>query len=339
MAERPSSINGLQTIAVTGATGVVGQFVVQRLLTEGVRVRAAGSPSSEQKEKAQETTSLLDARTFDMDSAASATELLDGCDALVHCAFSHVEGRYRGGEGNDPEGFLKKNLGATVNLLDACSEVGVERAVIMSSRAVFGKHSKSTVNDESTVAPDTLYGKLKATEERQVQIAVRNKTLDVACLRATGVYGRLAKPSASKWFDYCTKIHKGEPLTEVDGGTQVHGADVAQAIWILLTTPKGSLNGQAFNCSDQWISTRMIARTLNDLTRQNLPLPDPIPTRHLSGIMHSNGLRRLGWQPGGYAQFKATLERLLADAANAQAHSRGSPSKTLRRAKPCLKLE
>ena len=59
----------------------------------------------------------------------------------------------------------------------------------------------------------------------------------------------------------------------------------------------------------------MIARILNGLSRQNLPLPDPVPTGRLVGIMHSNGLRQLGWRPGGYAQFKATLERLLADAA------------------------
>jgi nucleoside-diphosphate-sugar epimerase len=43
---------------------------------------------------------------------------LAGCEALVHCAFAHVPGRYRGGEGEDPEGFLRLNLEGTLRLWD-----------------------------------------------------------------------------------------------------------------------------------------------------------------------------------------------------------------------------
>ena len=46
---------------------------------------------------------------------------LAGIGAVVHCAFAHVPGRYRGGEGDDPEGFRRANLDGSLALIRAAA--------------------------------------------------------------------------------------------------------------------------------------------------------------------------------------------------------------------------
>ncbi len=320
MANDASGRERPEVIAVTGATGTVGQFVVRRLLSEGVHVRAAIRPASQGStglgaERASAAT--LERCAFDMQSQTSAYDLLRGCDALVHCAFEHERGRYRGGEGDDPRSFWQHNLAATMNLLEACKTTATPRAIVLSSRAVFGATTLPTLLDESSPQPDTHYGALKRAEESLVRISSQATAgsvsttpgLAVASLRPTGVYGVLETPEASKWFAECQQVLRGLPVTAIRAGTEVHGDDVADAIWRMLTCPPGTLGGRAFNCSDQLISTRMIARQLNQLTHQALPLPDLAAPA--GGAMRCEALRSLGWRPGGSGKLQSTLAQLL----------------------------
>ena len=305
----------LKKVAVTGASGRVGQFVVQRLIHEGIRVRAALSPNrlSRLKESLQRNP-LLEMVEFDLRAPNTADALLTDCDALVHCAFAHAPGRYRGGEGSDPAGFWRTNLLATQTLLDASGRCGTTRVVLLSSRAVYGGQSAKVVTDASPVAPDTHYGALKRAEESLLAIASRRPGLDGASLRATGVYGVLSDISESKWFKECKQIAAGQPITEVRAGTEVHGDDLADALWRLLSAPTESLAGRTFNCSDQWVSSRMLARELNQLTGQQLALPDPVPPERARGVMRCDGLANQGWQPAGYARVVEVLQQLLSAA-------------------------
>ena len=70
----------------------------------------------------------------DLDQAT----IFDGVQYFVHAAFEHVEGRYRGGEGDDPEGFRRANVEGSARLFEAARAAGVKRCVFLSSRAVYG---------------------------------------------------------------------------------------------------------------------------------------------------------------------------------------------------------
>ena len=302
----------LKKVVVTGASGRVGQFVVQRLIDEGIQVRATQSPNrhSSLKESLQ-TSPLLETVVFDLRCPNTADALLAECDALVHCAFAHAPGRYRGGEGSDAAGFWRANLLATQALLDASGRCGTSRVVLLSSRAVYGGQSSKVVSDASPVAPDSHYGALKRAEESLLAIASRRYGFDGASLRATGIYGVLTDISESKWFKECKQVTAGQPITEVRAGTEVHGDDLADALWRLLRVPAGTLASRIFNCSDQWVSSRMLARELNQLTDQELVLPDPVPPETVQGVMRCDGLASLGWQPAGYARVIDVLKELL----------------------------
>ena len=244
------------------------------------------------------------------ESALSA--LLDGVQGVVHCAFSHVPGRYRGGEGGDLRGFWRSNFGASVRILRLARGAGVNRVVLMSSRAVFagrdpGEDPTLPVADDYPPRPDTQYGLLKLAEE---QLAAASADMEVCALRPTGVYG-LSRPAArSKWFDLIGEVLAGTPVTTGRTATEVHGADVARAVEILLSAPAARIRGLAFNCSDITLSTRELVQRVAELAQVSAELP-PVSAPVLNP-MSCDRLRALGWRPGGEERLHAALLELIA---------------------------
>jgi nucleoside-diphosphate-sugar epimerase len=301
-------------VAVTGATGRVGRFVVEGLQRHGHEVRAlarAGSDRSGFSTAPQWVTGSLE-------DALSVEALLVGCDGIVHCAFAHLPGRYRGGEGDDPVGFWRTNLLGTLGLLDAAERAGVTRAVLLSSRAVLGSRQQpgipigSPVPDEALLRPDTHYGALKAAEEALASALSARGRIAIAALRATGVYGLAYPVSHSKWFDLARRVLHGQPVTETRCGTEVHGDDLADAVELLLRAPATEVAGRAFNCSDLALDTREIVSRLAASAGVEATLPAPSPPVALP--MACPGLRALGWSPRGEAGLAPVFEALLAAA-------------------------
>ena len=289
-------------VAVTGASGIVGQFVVTRLLREGCQVAALARPGTERAE--------LPGRVEWIDGDLRDTDALDAltarADGLVHCAFQHVPGRYRGGEGNDAAGFWRVNLGGTVDLVDAAQRAGVKRTVLMSSRAVFGVPVEGPIDDAHPTSPTTHYGALKTATE-----ALANVYDGVAVLRPTGVYGVVHPLARTKWLGLARAVLEGRPVPQSRSGTEVHGEDVADAVWRLLTAPPTAVTGRVFNCSDLEVDTRtLVSRVQTVLFGRAGPLPPAAPP--VGNVLHCNRLRALGWRPGGDARLQAEIETLCA---------------------------
>jgi nucleoside-diphosphate-sugar epimerase len=265
-------------IAVTGATGLVGQFIVAHLLRAGHEVTALGrSPSQHGGEH----------RPWRLGERAP----LGGCDALVHAAFSHRPGRYRGGEGDDPDGFLRANLQGTLRLWE---DAQGRPTVFLSSRAVYDGLPPGTVLTERlSVAPDSLYGQVK----RQAEDALHE--MGGTSLRTTGVYGPPAPGQRHKWADLFEVFARGEALASACG-TEVHGADVAQAVLLLLEAPAG-----AYNCSDLLLDRR----DLLERWARVAGVEGQLPARADRGpnVMDCGRLRALGWSPGGEEALESAL--------------------------------
>ena len=92
-------------------------------------------------------------------------------------------------------------------------------------------------------------------------------------------------------------------------GTEVHGADVANAVWLLLTSAEEAVAGRSFNCADLMVDTReVMARLAQRLGRQTT-LPEPARNR-VRHRMRTTALQALGWQPGGEARLARTISAL-----------------------------
>ena len=288
-------------VAVTGASGIVGRFVVARLLREGCEIAALARGSTD----CGGFGGPIDWIDGDVRDRTALGVLVGGADGLVHCAFEHVAGRYRGGEGDDVAGFWRANLGGTVDLLEAAAAAGVGRTVLLSSRAVFGLPAGGPIHDTHPTSPTNHYGALKAAAE-----ALASVYAGVTVLRPTGVYGIVHPLERTKWHDLARTVLEGRSPRESRAGTEVYGGDVADAVWRLLTAPASVVAGRVFNCSDLEVDTRDVVARIQAVFEREGPLPPPAPP--VRAVLRCDRLRALGWRPGGDARLQAELEALCA---------------------------
>jgi UDP-glucose 4-epimerase len=294
------------TAAVTGATGMVGRFIVDRLVEEGVSVRAWRRPTSD----VRGLPSAVEWIEGDLSSSDAAAALVEGADMLVHSALEHVPGRYRRGEGEDVARYLETNVGCGLSLLATARQAGVRRCVVLSSRAVFGATPvEGRISDDDPVRPDTNYGAAKAALEMFVRSWGASEGWPIAALRPTGVYGVVTPIERSKWFDLVGAALKREPV-EPRAGSEVHGRDVAEAVWLLLTAPPDRIAGRMFNCSDIVVSTRDLVRLVHHVAHMTGPVPDESPPPH--NLMDCSGLKSLGTEFGGWPLLEETIAELIA---------------------------
>ncbi|MBZ0288181.1 MAG: NAD(P)-dependent oxidoreductase, partial [Anaerolineae bacterium] len=221
-------------IAVTGATGYVGRFVAAELLRQGMTIRALSRPGSDRGG----FTGSIEWVDGSLRSDDALARLVKGAKAVIHLAYEHVPGRYRGGEGDDLAGWLDANVSGSLRLLTTARDAGVEKFIFLSSRAVFSRTEPGRDLDEShPVSPDTHYGAYKATVESFLHSFARVEKMQTCSVRATGVYGVTWPVERSKWWGLVNAVVRSESITSSGGGTEVYGGDVARVISALLHQP------------------------------------------------------------------------------------------------------
>ena len=262
-------------VLVTGAGGTVGRFVVPALEAGGHRVTTLGRHPGD--------------HPWDL---ADSAPRLPPADALVHAALAHVPGAYRGGEGDDPARFRRLNIDGTRALFDAA---GGARVVFLSSRAVYGDRRRGeTLRETDPPDPDSLYGEVKLAAE--AALGPRG-----VALRATGVYG--GRPH--KWQDLFAAYLRGEEVAP-RLATEVHGADLAAAVVLLLDS---SAIGPV-NASDLLLDRHDLLARVRALTGSPHP-PPPRAEGPPPGVMATDRLRALGWRPGGLPRLDGFLGEVL----------------------------
>jgi nucleoside-diphosphate-sugar epimerase len=289
---------------VSGGAGYVGRFIVERLLADGTSVRVAGRNAPPLDFFSQRIEFVLQALDPDSDFSAA----FHGVEHFVHAAFDHLPGKYRSGEGDDPEGFRRRNHHGTVAFFRAARAAGVRRAVLLSSRAVYGTQPPGAVlSEESVPHPDTLYGEVKLAAERDI-LAMAGGGFEPVVLRVTGVYGPAGEGRRDKWADLLDEWRAGRGVAP-RAGTEVHGDDVAAAVSLVLGAPNG-VSGEIFNVSDIAVDRRELLEMAARITGLSHPLPARADVSRLN-VMSSGKLRTLGWRPGGRGKLAEFLRESL----------------------------
>lgn len=201
-------------IALTGATGFVGQAVLDVALASGFEVRALTRRQQPERAGVQWVGG-------DLENTASLAELVHGAEAVIHVA----------GVVNAPDaaGFEAGNVAGTLNLIEAAVGEGVRRFVHVSSL--------------SAREPElSAYGASKARAEKLVMAS----PLDWTIVRPPAIYG----PRDKEMFELFRVARWGFiPMPKAGRASMIHVEDLARLLVAL--EPAGlSVTGHVFEPDD-----------------------------------------------------------------------------------------
>ena len=293
-------------IAITGATGFLGRYIVNHLASAGHACRCWYRPGSDRGgfEAVERQIEWLPGELGNPDSG---TRLVERCDAVVHAALYHPGGGFRGEEGDVLE-FVEKNVLGTLQLIEAARQAGVGRFVFISTCAVHEKILDDRSLDETHPTWATShYGAHKAAIEQFVRSYGFGRGYPICALRPTGIYGIARPVENSKWFDLVRAVAQGQSVECRRGGKEVHAADVAKAVEILL--PAEGIAGEVYNCYDRYVSEHEVAMIAKELSGSRAEIVGK-PTAPKHQIV-TEKIQRLGMKFGGRPLLERTIREMV----------------------------
>jgi nucleoside-diphosphate-sugar epimerase len=228
---------------VTGATGLVGSYIVERLLADGWSVRAL--VRSQSAELTSLGVELVSGDVLDAESFAKAAE---GCDIVYHAAAVIMA---RGGW----EAYRRPNVVGTSNAIAAAERAGA-RLLQLSSVAVYSKRyedpSKKT-DEDSPMAPlpeRAFYGRSKRESEQLVLEAHAAGRIWATTVRPCVIYGRRDRHCVPR----AARVLQRGFAPVIGGGRStmalVHAANVADGA--VLAAMSDAAGGRAFNLANDF---------------------------------------------------------------------------------------
>lgn len=298
-------------IAVTGATGFIGRYIVDVLQKRGARViGVVRNPDRVPELRARG----VELRRADLAERDKLTEGFRGADALVsNAALFSVSNR-------DWEEHQRTNLVGTTNVFEAAADAGIRRVVHISSVAGYSDRVQTVVNEDhpqyTEDSPRTrmnAYPISKGLSERLAWRIAGERGIELTTLRPCAVYGA---------FDpNFTKIVKrliGWPIGIFPSRLRlplVYAGDVAEAV--ALSFEKEASIGRAYNVTGDDIETWQFLEAWKQAGGKTSALVIPIPVPRSRPFDHTRATNELGWNNRPYAD--ALRETLALEAGFASA--------------------
>lgn len=296
-------------IALTGATGFLGQYIVRECLSHGWDIRAWTRSGRIPAGLDHEHVEWL---AGDLSQADSSRSFLHEADVVVHAAFEKSSGAwYSKATTSDAfHEYLEHNLLGSIRLIDDARRAGVARCVVVSSAAVYGRILSDRPLDEThPLWPSSPYGACKASIDAFISGLAAAYEWPVCSVRPPSIYGLAECRRSSKFFEVVERTLKGEVVDHPTGAKQVHAADVAKAIALLIQAPVDAVKGEAFNCYDRFISDDQVVEIVQRLTGQRVNIPHRAPPP--KNIIDTRKIRSLGMEFGGQSLLEQTVRELV----------------------------
>lgn len=231
-------------ILITGASGFIGSFLVEKALREGYETWAGVRKSSSREYLKDDRIQFLDLSFGDKnklkEQLSHFKKKYDKFDYVVHNAGVT--------KCLDAKDFDKINFRYTANLIDALREVDAvpDKFILMSSLSAFGvgdEENYTPIKITDTPNPNTAYGKSKLKAECYLRSM---DDFPYVILRPTGVYGPREK-------DYFLMIKTVKSGLDVGAGfkpqhlTFIYVKDLVDAVFLGL---KSELKNKAYFVAD-----------------------------------------------------------------------------------------
>jgi len=229
-------------VLITGGAGFLGINLIRSLKSRGVtEIVSYDIAEFDYPEKEWVTVVREDIR-----HAEPLREAMKGCDCVVHCAAALPL--------YSPEDIMSTDVEGTRNVMQAALDLGIERAVHISSTAVYGIPKHHPLHEADPLIGVGPYGEAKVAAEG-VCVALREKGLCVPIVRPKSFVGPERLGVFALFYDWAKDGHNFPMIGSGNNRYQLLDvADLCDAIWLCLTLEKADVN-DVFNIGAKVFST------------------------------------------------------------------------------------
>jgi UDP-glucose 4-epimerase len=324
-------VSSRTTTLVTGGAGFIGSELVRQLDARPGRVAIVDTLANGKLENVRDVLSdRVTLARIDVRDVEALRPLLRDTRTVYHLACLGVRHSV-----HSPYENHEVNATATLRLLAACRDAGVERFVYVSSSEVYGTARWVPMTEEHPTYPCTVYGASKLAGECYTRAYFRTYGYPAVVVRPFNTYGPRSHhegDSGEVIPKFLLRCLAGKPMIVFGDGTQTRDftyvADTAAGI--LLAGESDAAIGETINLgSGREIAINDLARTVADVAgrpgaavQHEAPRPgdvlrlcaDTAAARAKLGyeprVSLAEGLRRLlNW----YEALGVSADRLLED--------------------------
>lgn len=280
-------------VAITGATGFIGQYVVEQLRSSGHTVVAIGRSKSKLHETFPADHVHVHTSDYTLESLRNGFE---GVDAVVHLAAKRA--------GFDPTieetDAISTNVQLTRSVFNAAAAEDISRICQSSSISVYPLSEDVPFFETQRPMPPNMYGLSKVICENMADIQNHNQPIEIVSLRIASVYGH-GERSLGVFMKFVEQAKNNQILTVHGQGRNardfIYVRDVASAVESAITSEAcGVFNigsGRPHTISE-------IAKEINEVfdnggnLRYNNSINQEVQQYHMDC---SKAREELGWVP------------------------------------------
>jgi UDP-glucose 4-epimerase len=232
-----------KVIAVTGSSGYIGEYFVERLLASDAVERVVGIDREPSALKHEKFTSVQQDITEPLDVLFQE----NGVGAVVHLAFLLRQLRSK-------KESVRVNVGGASNVLWACEAAGVKRIVLLSSSTVYGAHADNPdeITEAAPVNPPKgfNYAVEKSTVETYFRRYLEQREgLELSILRSCVVMG----PNANNFITEALNKPLLIGVGNADPPMQfLHEEDLLNVLWRFVSEAHSGIYNVAGRGTVRW---------------------------------------------------------------------------------------
>lgn len=250
-----------KSVLITGATGLLGSFLIDVLVEKNCKIYALGRSEEKAKTRFERIWDKINFIQCDINNF-SKIEDASKIDFAIHLASNTHPVAYS----TEPIETILTNVVGTKNFLDIAFNAGAKRCLFASSCEIYGENR----GDEEKFKEDycgyldcnTLragYNESKRCGETLCQAYIKQKDMDIVIARIARTYGPTILNTDTKALSqFINKGLNGEDIVLKSEGNQYFSYSyVADAISGLLTIMLCGENGEAYNIADEISDVRL----------------------------------------------------------------------------------
>lgn len=179
-----------RSVAVTGGAGLIGSFLVERLLAAGARVVVADDFSKGRREYLAGISAAIELREGDLETLPAMHAALDGAEIVFHLASRAYGVGYSAGK---HLAILEHNERITANLVHVLRQRPAVYLLVASSSCVYRDDGPDTLDerplfDGEPEAVNWGYGWAKRLMEQKCLLLAREIGMKLAIVRPFNIY-------------------------------------------------------------------------------------------------------------------------------------------------------